>query len=268
MTEEDEWPGPGWLMKDLSEIKPSSFREMQKLERELGYGEFGDLEKKVPQANDPLYKYVKHNLLPKPRDPKTSVKFGSRLGDREENYRRPKPRGITWETDDKGLSLLQELPSGAVKGDMVQLKRELKEAARKEADLARSQMLPQSAHKVYAWRGLLEDRDTLSLKYSCQTTPTSSFLPDTSHRRLDIYQRPHREKSSLHINRSLNCWSVPHLGPNIYRDKYGMKIIPNLDPGAGLETRGRKTKDTEYHYCWPFVDNNTGDSISSYSKMQ
>ena len=57
--------GPGWTLKPLTEIKPSSFGKMKQLEREYGHGDYGDLEKKIPNANDPLFKYVKHHLLPK-----------------------------------------------------------------------------------------------------------------------------------------------------------------------------------------------------------
>ena len=52
-------------MKPLTEIKPSSFGRMKQLEREYGHGDYGDLEKKIPNANDPLFKYVKRHLLPK-----------------------------------------------------------------------------------------------------------------------------------------------------------------------------------------------------------
>ena len=57
--------GPGWTLKPLTEIKPSSFGRMKQLEREYGHGDYGDLEKKIPNANDPLFKYVKRHLLPK-----------------------------------------------------------------------------------------------------------------------------------------------------------------------------------------------------------
>ena len=54
-------------MKPLTEIKPSSFGKMKQLEKEYGHGDYGDLEKKIPNANDPLFKYVKNHLLPKVR---------------------------------------------------------------------------------------------------------------------------------------------------------------------------------------------------------
>ena len=57
--------GPGWTLKPLTEIKPSSFGKMKQLEKEYGHGDYGDLEKKIPNANDPLFKYVKNHLLPK-----------------------------------------------------------------------------------------------------------------------------------------------------------------------------------------------------------
>jgi len=86
--------------------------------------------------------------------------------------------------------------------------------------------------------------------------------------RLDIYVRPHTADSKIHLDRNLNCWSLSKLGPPVYRDHNGLKIIPNLDPEISLEPKGKLAKETNYHYSWPFVDPNSGDSIASYSKLQ
>jgi len=267
--------GPGWTLKPLTEIKPSSFGKMKQLEKEYGHGDYGDLEKKIPNANDPLFKYVKNHLLPKPRESRSPGFPRRTRNDLEDQWRSPRALGMDYETNDKGLSLLRhcldELPQdrkATIAGDMGELKRELREKARRESELAKSKMQPNSAHKVYAWRGLLEDRETLSSKYSCQTTPSELFMPENPQRRLDIFVRPHTTDSKIHLDRNLNCWSLSKLGPPVYRDNHGLKIIPNLDPEVSIEPKGKLARETDYHYSWPFVDPNSGESIASYSKLQ
>ena len=49
--------GPGWIMHDISEIKPSSFSAMRSLENEYDSLRVDDVKKKA--TTDPMFKYVK-----------------------------------------------------------------------------------------------------------------------------------------------------------------------------------------------------------------
>ena len=63
MVVECEMVGPGWIMHDLSEIKPGNFTALRSLEKEQdSLGE--DI--KMKATTDPMYKYYKR-LLPKQR---------------------------------------------------------------------------------------------------------------------------------------------------------------------------------------------------------
>ena len=90
----------------------------------------------------------------------------------EENYRNPKPRGSAYETSDRGLALIEGCLRGLprerltnISSDVSSLKTELRAAARRETDEVKSRMKPNSAHKVYAWRDLLEEREQKSAAY-------------------------------------------------------------------------------------------------------
>lgn len=56
--------GPGWIARDLSEIKPGGFSMMRSLENQ--YDSLRQEEVKSKASTDPMYKYYKR-MLPKPR---------------------------------------------------------------------------------------------------------------------------------------------------------------------------------------------------------
>ena len=56
--------GPGWIARDLSEIKPGGFSMMRRLESQYDSLRQEDVRSKA--STDPMYKYYKR-LLPKPR---------------------------------------------------------------------------------------------------------------------------------------------------------------------------------------------------------
>jgi len=258
--------GPGWIMKDLSEIKPSSFSVMRSLENEYDSLRVADLKKKA--STDPMFKYVKR-LLPKPREP-TFVSNRTKP-DLEESYKNPKPRGLYYETSDKGHSLmnnyLQDLSKervSALSTDVATLKKDLRDAAKKESEEVKSRMNPNSAHKVYAWRGLLEEREPKSHSFSCVQVPSEVYLPDKTKQMISVYHRNHDNHGKV---RNVNgYWQIPKLGPTMTRDRNGLRILDNLEMENDIKHSKKSAKDTEYHYCWPLTDTNTGDSIQSWVK--
>ena len=56
--------GPGWVARDISEIKPGAFQAMRSLENQFDSLRQEDVRDKA--TTDPMYKYYKR-LLPKPR---------------------------------------------------------------------------------------------------------------------------------------------------------------------------------------------------------
>ena len=114
--------GPGWVARDISEIKPGAFQAMRSLENQYDSLRQEDVRDKA--TTDPMHKYYKR-LLPKPRygeawggnecetpecifrDPEYRGKY--QRPQREEDYRNPKPRGLKYETSDRGLALVENL---------------------------------------------------------------------------------------------------------------------------------------------------------------
>lgn len=110
--------GPGWVARDISEIKPGAFQAMRSLENQFDSLRKDDVRERA--TTDPMYKYYKR-LLPKPRyeiyrngrlhcrdisrDPEYRGKY--QRPEREEDYRNPKPRGLKYETSDRGLALVE-----------------------------------------------------------------------------------------------------------------------------------------------------------------
>jgi len=258
--------GPGWIMHDLSEIKPGSFSALRSMESQYDSLKVDDVKKKA--STDPMAKYYKR-YLPKQRE---SVCLSNhKRPDIEENYRNPKPRGLDYETSDKGHSLmqkyLQDLPPERVtqlSTDVAGLKKELREAARLETDEVKSRIKPNSAHKVYAWRGLLEEKELKSHSFSCIQVPSEVYLPDKTNQMIKVYHKSHENAGKV---RNVNgYWQIPKLGPSMTRDKYGLRILDNLEMESEIPQSRRTGRDTEYHYCWPLTDTNTGDSIQSWVK--
>merc|ERR1712024_293125 len=100
---QDQEPvGPGWVARDISEIKPGAFQAMRSLENQFDSLRKDDVRERA--TTDPMYKYYKR-LLPKPRDPEYRGKY--QRPEREEDYRNPKPRGLKYETSDRGLALVE-----------------------------------------------------------------------------------------------------------------------------------------------------------------
>ena len=56
--------GPGWVARDISEIKPGAFQAMRSLENQFDSLRKDDVRERA--TTDPMYKYYKR-LLPKPR---------------------------------------------------------------------------------------------------------------------------------------------------------------------------------------------------------
>jgi len=267
MVVECEVVGPGWIMHDLSEIKPGNFTAFRSMEKEYD-SRVEDIKQKA--TTDPMYKYYKR-FLPKQRE--AAFQRSYKRPELEENYRNPRPRGLDYETSDKGHSLMQnylkDLPKDkvtALSTDVAGLKKELREVAMKETEEVRSKIKPNSAHKVYAWRGLLEEKESKSNSYSCIQVPSEVYLPDKTGQMISVYHRQHREDGKV---RKVNgVWQVPHLGPSITRDRYGLRILDNLElESETLDTRRRAGKTAEYHYSWPLTDSNTGDSVKDWVKQ-
>ena len=126
----------------------------------------------------------------------------------------------------------QELPRdslGSLASDVGSLKRELRGAAVRETEEVRSRMRPGAAHKVgsqltrwrtvylvtdvtmcqvYAWRGLLEERQPKSHVYSCTKVrstqgstsgltrpcvkvPSEVYMPDKTSHLLNLFHKEH-----------------------------------------------------------------------------
>ena len=60
----EEPVGPGWVARDISEIKPGGFMAMRSLEAEYDSLRQEDVRQKA--TTDPMYRYIKR-LLPKAR---------------------------------------------------------------------------------------------------------------------------------------------------------------------------------------------------------
>jgi len=259
--------GPGWVMHDLSEIKPGSFSALRSIENQYDSLRVEDVKQKA--TTDPMFKYYKR-LLPKQRE--AAFQGSYKRPELEENYRNPRPRGLDYETSDKGHSLMQnylkDLPKEkvtALSTDVAGLKKDLREAAKKATEEVRSKIKPNSAHKVYAWRGLLEEKEWKSNSYSCVQVPSEVFLPDKTSQMLSVYHREHKEDGK--VRKVDGVWQVPHLGPSITRDRYGLRILDNLEMESDTPQSRRTAKNTEYHYCWPLTDSNTGDSVQDWVKQ-
>jgi len=262
LHEEGDMIGPGWVMRDISEIKQGSFGSRKS--RETTYDPLKEM-----AASDPKYKYYKR-LMPKPRE--RQFQSTSKRSELEENYRNPRPRGLDYETSDKGHSLmqkyLQDLPREKVTSlstDLAGLKKDLKEAAKKETEELKSKIKPNSAHKVYAWRHLLEEKESKSQAVSCVPVPSEVYLPDKTNQLLTVFHKEHITDGKVR-NRG-GYWQIPRLGPLMTRDKNGLKILDNLEMEEDLPVSKRTNRETEYHYCWPLTDPNTGDSIQSWVKQ-
>lgn len=83
--------------------------------------------------------------------------------------------------------------------------------------LSRSRVKPNSAHKVYAWRDLLEEREHKSQGYSCTKVPSAVFLPDKTEHLLTLFHREHQTEGNL--KRINGYWQVPRLGAPPTRDR-------------------------------------------------
>ena len=65
-------------------------------------------------------------------------------------------------------------------------------------------------------------------------------------------------------------WRLPQLGPAITRDRWGLRILSNLEPGEEMGQGGPgklQRTNQPYHYSWPYTDNNTGESVASWVKQ-
>ena len=83
--------------------------------------------------------------------------------------------------------------------------------------LARSGVNPNSGHKLYAWRDLLEVRETKSQGYTCTKVPSEVFLPDKTKHLLTLFHKDHESEGKL--RRVDGYWQVPRLGPTPTRDR-------------------------------------------------
>ena len=75
--------------------------------------------------------------------------------------------------------------------DLAGLKKDLKEAAKKETEELKSKIKPNSAHKVYAWRHLLEEKESKSQAVSCVPVPSEVYLPDKTNQLLTVFHKEH-----------------------------------------------------------------------------
>jgi len=259
--------GPGWVARDLSEIKPGGFSAMRSLENQFDSLRKDDV--KLNATTDPMHKYYKR-LLPKPRE--TEVFSRTQRPEREENYRNPTPKGLRYDTSDRGLSLmenyLKELPRDRIvnlSSDVASLKKELRQAAIRETDEVKSKVKPNSAHKVYAWRDLLEEREPKSRVYSCTKVPSEVYLPDKTSQLVTLYHKEHSNEGK--IKRMNGYWQIPKIGPTPTRDRYGLRILNNLELECDtIDAQKKSTLSKDYHYTWPFTDSNTGDSVQTWVK--
>merc|ERR1711953_205676 len=261
--EPQEPVGPGWVARDISEIKPGAFQAMRSLENQYDSLRQEDVRDKA--TTDPMHKYYKR-LLPKPRDPEYRGKY--QRPEREEDYRNPKPRGLKYETSDRGLALVENFMKQRNPGstDLSQLKTQFREEALRESDQVRSRIKPNSAHKVYAWRDLLEERELKSQNYSCTKLPSEVFMPDKTKHLLTLFHKDHQAQGK--VKRMNGYWQVPRLGPTPTRDRYGLKILNNLQLESQTEVKAQTCKGTkDYHYSWPYTDTNAGESIKDWVKV-
>jgi len=223
-------------------------------------------------STDPMYKYYKR-LLPKPRE---SEYYGKvQRPELEENYRNPKPKGSAYETSDRGLALIEGCLRGLprerltnISSDVGSLKTELRAAARRETDEVKSRLKPNSAHKVYAWRDLLEEREQKSAAYKSTKVPSEVFLPDKTDQLVTLFHKEHTADTAR-LRRMNGYWQIPKLGKTPTRDRYGLRILNNLELDTEIDLKGAGGAKTgkDYHYSWPYVDQNTGDSIKSWVKL-
>merc|ERR1712083_716865 len=214
----------------------------------------GDVREKA--TTDPMYRYIKR-LLPKPRELEYRGKY--HRPEREEDYRNPKPRGLKYETSDKGLTLVENFIKSipperqhVISSDPSKLRTELREAALKESQQVRSHVRPNSAHKVYAWRDLLEERELKSQSYSCTKVPSEVFLPDKTKHLLTLFHKNHQTEGR--VKRMNGYWQVPRLGPTPTRDRYGLRILDNLELESQTDVKCQTYTGTkDYHYSWPYT---------------
>ena len=169
------------------------------------------------------------------RDPEYRGKY--QRPQREEDYRNPKPRGLKYETSDRGLALVENLKvykyifTNSPYISRTYLRKEMSDrlicpswelsyarrpwenptkwgkisslnfcralTALTALTLRRSRMKPNSAHKVYAWRDLLEERELKSQNYSCTKLPSEVFLPDKTAHLLTLFHKEHQEQGKV-----------------------------------------------------------------------
>ncbi|XP_023338433.1 uncharacterized protein LOC111709078 [Eurytemora carolleeae] len=237
-----------WIPRDLSEIKPSSFSKSSR---------FPKREKSEAEV-DPYYRFVKKLLKPRERD----LELSPLMTGKDYTPRIKESGLLRYETSDKGCGLIESLDLNSIT-NCSDLKKALRNAAREQNQEMRSGIKPGSAHKVYAWRDLLEEREEISKQFNSEPREASSLLPDKSNRLIDIYHRDRKEKGGIHFMNGY--WQIPRLGPKVYRDKWGLKIIDNLEPEPA-PYKSLKKEDKEYHYQWPLTDADTGPSIANYLK--
>ena len=58
-------------------------------------------------------------------------------------------------------------------------------------------MKPNCAHKVYAWRDLLEERELKSQNYSCTKLPSEVFMPDKTGHLLTLFHKEHQSQGKV-----------------------------------------------------------------------
>jgi len=258
--------GPGWVGRPLSEIKPGCFKEMKKLERELqGVIEEETVGEKI--LRDPMEKYIR-GLRRRNREFRSEER-GTMRNDKQtermQDYRMRRGLG------DNGVSLLtsclKDIPREemtTMKNDPERLRHLIKEAARQEEEKMRSKIKPNSAKKLYAWSSLLDERDVKSKKYSCQPIPSEKFMPDSTSQMIKVYHRNHGNLGKVHLID--DYWQIPRVGPPVYRDRYGMQILRNLEMEENLMVARKTDSNNDYYYDWPLVDKDSGVSVQSFVK--
>lgn len=238
---------PVWVPRDLSEIKPGSFKQSLHIPSTDS-----------PGCTDPNYRFVKRLLHPRERDPElTRLMTGEDYVPRRHKEREPATAHVSAAM---GQALIKDFLGCQ---DLDELRRDLRSAARREHEEMRSGIKPASAHKLYAWRDLLEEREPLSGRYTTQPVPSSVYLPDPSSRLISIYHRDTAERGKLHHTNGY--WQINQPGPQIYRDKWGLKILNNLEPEREVERR-TLVEEKDYHYQWPLTDPDTGHSVEIFVK--
>jgi len=236
---------PQWFPRDLSEIKPGSFSQSSRFQAP----------QRGKEMEDPNYRYVKRLLKGRERDPELEMLMTGKGYVPRSTMKREESTASEFEISS---GLLQDM-SVEEEGDAAALKEALRAAARDHAAEAKSGIKPAAAHKIYAWRAMLDERERRAKDFECSSLPSSAFKPDQINRLLDnLYYRSSKETGSLYKRDGF--WQKPRLGPNITRDKNGLRILENLEPEAG-PVRPLKSQDKEYYYQWPEVDSNTGYSL-------